>query len=111
MIASIITENELYKLHHGFKKWYGQVTATKATNYFNLCHKYYLKTHSLNQLIKLFYKGKQTFYNWSNKIKEFFKNSYSFEWFKNIQCVWYLTLSSFLRIDFSKNINFTIKHY
>ncbi|WHQ36565.1 integrase core domain-containing protein [Spiroplasma sp. SV19] len=90
MIVSIISENELYKLHRGFKKWYGQVAATKETNYiynnlsnyFNLCHKYYLKTHSLNQLIKLFYREKQTFYNWSNKIKEFLKNSYSFEWFK-----------------------------
>ncbi|AGM24657.1 IS481 family transposase [Spiroplasma chrysopicola] len=90
MITSIITENELYKLHRGFKKWYGRVEPTKETNYiyhhlsnyFNLCHKYYLKSHSLNQLIKLFYKGKQTFYTWSNKIKEFLLNSYDFEWFK-----------------------------
>ncbi|AGM25197.1 hypothetical protein [Spiroplasma chrysopicola] len=70
MITSIITENQLYKLHRRFKKWYGRVETAKETNYiyyklsnyFNLCYKYYLKSHFLNQLIKLFSKGKQTFY-------------------------------------------------
>ncbi|AGM25566.1 hypothetical protein [Spiroplasma chrysopicola] len=90
MVTNIITGNELYKLHRGFKKWYGRVESIKETNYiyphlsnyFNLCHKYYLKSQSINKSIKLFYKGKQTFYTWSNKIKKFLVNSYDFEWFK-----------------------------
>ncbi len=77
MVTSILNENELYSLQRKIKKWYSQEEPSKQTNYiyqnvnnyFNLCPKHYLYKNSLNNLIKLFYKSKQTFYNWAKKIK------------------------------------------
>ncbi len=73
MATSIHNENELYLLQIKIKRWYSQEEPSKQTNYiyqnainyFNLCQKYYLYKNSLNNLIKLFYKSKQTFYNWA----------------------------------------------
>ncbi len=71
MVTSVPAENELYLLQIKIKKWYSQEKHSKQTNYidqnvinyFNLYKKYYLYKNSLNNLIKLFYKSKQTFYN------------------------------------------------
>ncbi len=86
MVTSIPAENELYSLQIKIKKWYSQEEISKQTkyiyqnviNYFNLCQKYYLYKNSLNNLIKLFYKSKQTFYNWYKKIKLCIKEKINF---------------------------------
>ncbi len=86
MVTSIPTENELYSLQRKIKKWYSQEEPSKQTNYiyqnvinyFNLCQKYYLYKNSLNNLIKLFYKSKQTFYNWAKKIQLCLKEKLNF---------------------------------
>ncbi len=86
MVTSIPDENELYLSGIKIKKWYSQKEHSQQTNYiyqniinyFNLCQKYYLYKNSLNNLIKLFYKSKQTFYNWAKKIQFCLKEKLNF---------------------------------
>ncbi len=71
MVKSIPAENELYSLQIKIKKndIHKKIIQNKQTIFIKM---------SLNNLIKLFYKSKQNFYNWAKKIQLCLKEKLNF---------------------------------